>query len=83
MYVIPVLFSLATLKADTGVEFGSDAMVVSTHLMHTYGDRMMDDMVFNRAAGAVMDVFGWVTYGKKSRNLDWSCLGYDDAWGCN
>jgi hypothetical protein len=40
----------------------------------------LDGTVFIRAAGVVMDVFGWVTYGKKSGNWDRSCLGYDDAW---
>ncbi|KAI0075061.1 hypothetical protein K474DRAFT_1647047 [Panus rudis PR-1116 ss-1] len=44
------------------------------------GIRNVDGTIFVRAAGAVMDVLGWVSYGQKEGSWDRSGLGWDDAW---
>ena len=44
------------------------------------GTGKMDGTIFVRAAGLVLDTFGWVNYGEKGGEWDRSALGWDGAW---
>ncbi|KZT34869.1 hypothetical protein SISSUDRAFT_1052237 [Sistotremastrum suecicum HHB10207 ss-3] len=44
------------------------------------GISKVDGTLFVRAAGILMDMMGWVTYGEKAGKWDRSGLGWDAAW---